>query len=134
MTVATGRTPNGRLWLAAACASGLLAVAFGAAASHLLGGQAGGRADWIDTGLRYQMLHTAALLAVGILGMLAPSRLLDAAGTCFVAGMLVFSGLLYAMGLGGPRWLGALVPVGGLAYLLGWALLLVFALGRGRPR
>lgn len=130
-TAARERTAGtGRLWLAAGAASGLLVVAFGAAASHLLGGLPDDRAGWIDTALRYQGLHSAALLAVGILAGRARSLLLDAAGLGFLLGLLVFSGLLYAMGLGAPRWLGAVVPLGGLAYMAGWAALLVFAVRR----
>jgi uncharacterized membrane protein YgdD (TMEM256/DUF423 family) len=123
--------------LAAGALTGLLAVVFGAVASHGLQGLPPDRAGWIDVALRYQMLHSAAFLALGILKALRPARLLDAAGWAFVGGLLVFSGLLYAMALGAPRWLGALVPLGGLSYMIGWAALLAFALGRraqGRPR
>lgn len=119
-----------RLWLAAGALAGLLAVAFGAAASHLLGGLPADRAGWIDTALRYHMLHSATLLAVGILAGRGRSLLLDAAGAGFLFGLLVFSGLLYAMGLGAPRWLGAVVPLGGLSYMAGWAALLAYALRR----
>ena len=119
---------RGRAWLAVAALTGLTAVAIGAAASHLLGALPGDRAGWIDTALQYQMLHAAALLAVAILAAGRGARLLDLAGLCFVGGLLVFSGLLYAMGLGGPRWLGAVVPLGGLSYMAGWAALLLHAL------
>ncbi len=126
-----------RRWLAIAALSGLLAVAFGAAASHLLGGLPAERAGWIDTGLRYHMLHSAALLGLAALAAAVPDRrrgLLEAAGGAFLLGLLVFSGLLYAMGLGAPRWLGAVVPLGGLAYMVGWLLLLACAvLGGGGP-
>ncbi|SMF60674.1 Uncharacterized membrane protein YgdD, TMEM256/DUF423 family [Tistlia consotensis] len=124
--------PGGRPWLAVAAASGLLAVAFGAVASHALGGLPAERLAWIDTALRYHMLHSVALLGVAILAERRPSRLLAAAGVGFLAGLLLFSGLLYAMGLGAPRWLGAVVPLGGLSYMAGWAALLVFALRRRR--
>lgn len=123
----------GSLWLAVAAASGLLAVAFGAVASHALGDLPAERLGWIDTALRYHMLHSVALLAVGILAGRVHSRLPGIAGGCFVAGLLLFSGLLYAMGLGAPRWLGAVVPLGGLSYMAGWGALLVFAL-RSRRR
>ncbi|MEX0759254.1 MAG: DUF423 domain-containing protein [Tistlia sp.] len=124
--------PRARRWLAAGALSGLLAVAFGAFASHGLAGLPEERAGWIDIALRYQMLHSVALLAVGLLGGARPGRLLEGAGIAFVGGLLVFSGLLYAMGLGAPRWLGALVPLGGLSYLAGWGALLAFALKRPR--
>lgn len=121
---------SGRLWLAAGALTGLLAVAFGALASHFLVGLPADRAGWIDVALRYQILHGAALLALGILASRRPARLLDAAGWAFAGGLLVFSGLLYAMALGAPRWLGALVPLGGLSYMIGWVALLLFALRR----
>ena len=123
-----------RRWLAVAAVSGFLAVAFGAAASHLLGGLPAERSGWIDTGLRYHMLHSAALLGRAVLAAVRPGRgrrLLEAAGGAFLLGLAVFSGLLYAMGLGAPRWLGAVVPLGGLAYMAGWLLLLAYALRSG---
>lgn len=130
MERADGRT-EGWIWLAAGALAGLLAVVGGALASHLLAGMPAERAAWVDTGLRYQMLHGAALLVVGVLARAERARLLDLAGAAFVAGLLLFSGLLYARGLGAPAWVGRAVPVGGLSYMAGWAALLVFAL---KPR
>lgn len=76
-----------------------------------------------ETGVRYQMYHALALLAVGWAASRSPSAWIDWSGTLFVVGMLVFSGSLYVMTLTGLRWLGAITPIGGLAFILGWIAL-----------
>jgi uncharacterized membrane protein YgdD (TMEM256/DUF423 family) len=76
-----------------------------------------------ETGVRYQMYHALGLLVVGILAARRPSRSLHLAGLSFTAGTLVFSGCLYALVLTGQRWLGAIVPLGGLLLILGWTSL-----------
>lgn len=76
-----------------------------------------------ETGVRYHMYHALALLAVGWAATRWPSTQVQAAGLLFVAGIVIFSGSLYAMTLTGVRWLGAITPIGGLAFLLGWASL-----------
>lgn len=77
-----------------------------------------------ETAARYQMYHALALLAVGVLdAALGPCRTRRAAGWCFVVGVLIFSGSLYGLSLSGIRWLGAITPIGGAAFLLGWVLL-----------
>jgi len=81
-----------------------------------------------ETGVRYQMYHSLALLAVGLAASCRESPWLDRAGWLFLAGIVVFSGSLYVMTLTGMRWLGAIVPLGGLAFILGWAALAVAAL------
>jgi uncharacterized membrane protein YgdD (TMEM256/DUF423 family) len=116
-----------------ASASGLIAVAFGAFAAHspIPGLPPEGR-DWIATGLRYQMFHTAALLAVALLAARRPARPLTLAGWGFALGSLLFSGSLYVMALGGPRGLGLVVPIGGLALIAGWVGLFFHAWQEGR--
>lgn len=79
--------------------------------------------DTFEVGVRYQMYHALALLAVSWASTRWESPTLVAAGWLFVAGILVFSGTLYVLVLTGPRWLGAVTPVGGVAFLMGWALL-----------
>jgi len=76
-----------------------------------------------ETGVRYHMYHALALLAVGWAASRFPSARVEAAGYLFVAGILVFSGSLYTMTLTGLRWLGAVTPLGGLAFIAGWASL-----------
>jgi uncharacterized membrane protein YgdD (TMEM256/DUF423 family) len=85
-----------------------------------------------ETGVRYHLMHGLALLAVGWAADRWPGGLTSTAGWLFVAGIVVFSGSLYVLVLSGARWLGAVTPLGGLAFLLGWAALAVSALrGRG---
>lgn len=76
------------------------------------------------TGVRYQMYHALGLLAVGLLSLLQPGRALEWAGWLFVAGILLFSGALYVLTIGGPHWLGVtwglVAPFGGTAMILGW--------------
>jgi uncharacterized membrane protein YgdD (TMEM256/DUF423 family) len=76
------------------------------------------------TGAEYQMYHGLALLAVGLLAQTRPSRRLTIAGLCFVAGVVGFSGGLYAYTLTGQKWIGQfIVPAGGLLFLAGWTAL-----------
>ncbi len=70
-----------------------------------------------ETGVRYQAYHALGLL------MIAALRGPDKAAWCFLGGIVLFSGSLYALALTGVRWLGAITPVGGLLFLAGWLLL-----------
>lgn len=79
------------------------------------------------TAAEYQMYHALALLAVGLLARAQPSTWLTVAGWSFFGGIVLFSGLLYALTLTGQRWLGAIVPIGGVAFLVGWAALAIGA-------
>jgi len=120
-------------FLLAAAIFGFLAVAAGAFGAHILESRLDANDLAIfETAVRYQMYHALALLGVGILVRLRErsSRALDAAGWLFIAGIVVFSGSLYFLVLTGPRWLGAITPLGGLALLAGWACLAVAALRR----
>ena len=76
-----------------------------------------------EGGVRYQMYHALALLAVAWASSRWPGASVTAAGWLFVAGTVIFSGSLYLLSLTGLRWLGAITPLGGLAFLLGWLLL-----------
>lgn len=110
------------VWLVVGGVSALLAVLIGAFAAHGLEARLDEKAlSWIDTALRYQMFHALALIALGILGR-DQIRSLDVmvSGYAFTLGTLLFCGLLYAMALGAPRFFGAIVPVGGLAFMVGW--------------
>jgi uncharacterized membrane protein YgdD (TMEM256/DUF423 family) len=104
---------------------GFLGVALGAFGAHALKGvlEAGGHVDTWKTAVLYQLVHAVALLA------LAGWR--DAQGGpgkkvawCWSAGIVLFSGSLYGLSLGGPRILGPITPLGGGAFLLGWVLLI----------
>ncbi|HMU55106.1 MAG TPA: DUF423 domain-containing protein [Nitrospira sp.] len=101
-----------------------LAVAAGAFGSHLLKGMLDGpMLAAFETAVRYHMYHALALCVVGWGNRPAHAKYCSAAGWCFVSGILLFSGSLYGMALTGARWLGALTPVGGTAFLVGWSLL-----------
>jgi uncharacterized membrane protein YgdD (TMEM256/DUF423 family) len=105
------------------------AVVLGAFGAHALRQSLG--ADDLATfeiGVRYQMYHALALIAVAWASGHWSSPLVSAAGWLFVAGIVVFSGSLYVLVLTGQRWLGAVTPIGGVAMIAGWALLAWVAL------
>ena len=108
-----------------------IAVGLGAFGAHALSGTLGPE-DLVpfETGVRYQMYHALALLAVAWAVGRWESVQLEWAGWLFLFGILVFSGSLYILVLTGQRWLGAVTPLGGLAFIAGW-LLLASAVIRG---
>lgn len=73
------------------------------------------------TGAEYQMYHALALLLVGLLAQSSRSACWSVAGWSFLSGILLFSGCLYLLTLTGQRWLGAIVPIGGVLFLVGWS-------------
>ncbi len=108
-------------WLVTLAAlSGALAVGAGAFGAH---GALGEAAEWLKTGAQYQLIHAVAAMVAARMGAKGP-------GWLFVAGGAIFAGTLYAMALGGPRWLGAITPIGGTALIAGW-LWLAWTAGRG---
>jgi uncharacterized membrane protein YgdD (TMEM256/DUF423 family) len=120
-----------RLFFALGSASALIAVAAGAFGAHGL--RARLTPDLLavfETGARYQMYHALALLAAAWALTRWPGPWPARAGWLFLAGTILFSGSLYALALSGVRWLGAVTPLGGLAFLAGWACLLLGALRR----
>ncbi len=101
-----------------------IGVAAGAFGAHALAARLpADRLATFEVAVRYQMLHALGLLAVAWASTRWPIAAVTAAGWLFVAGILVFSGTVYALALGGPRFLGAITPIGGLCFLAGWALL-----------
>ncbi|TNF33949.1 MAG: DUF423 domain-containing protein [Gammaproteobacteria bacterium] len=114
-----------QLFIGLAGVSGFLAVALGAFGAHALKQRLPEDLLAIyHTAVQYQFWHTAALLAVGLLLLHFPQQvLLKYSGWAFVAGVVIFSGSLYVLAFTGTRWLGAITPIGGVAFLLGWALL-----------
>lgn len=118
-----------RLFLAIAAVLGGLSVAGGAFASHALKEQLSDRAlEIFETGAKYQMYHALALLLVGMLLQNVPSPWLSAAGVAFIVGVALFSGSLYALSLSGIKVLGAITPLGGVAFLVGWGCLTAAAI------
>jgi uncharacterized membrane protein YgdD (TMEM256/DUF423 family) len=81
-----------------------------------------------EIGVRYQMYHAFALFAVAWAAVQWPGSLINASGWLFTSGILIFSGSLYLMTFSGARWLGAITPIGGLCFILGWIALAVAAL------
>jgi uncharacterized membrane protein YgdD (TMEM256/DUF423 family) len=131
-------------FLAWGAASGFVAVAAGAFGAHALKARLTPELLAVfETAARYQMYHALALIAVALgqsraIGLFqlaadrpGPSVLWSWAGWLFVAGTVLFSGSLYVLALTGARWLGAITPFGGLAFLAGWALLAVAAVRNG---
>jgi uncharacterized membrane protein YgdD (TMEM256/DUF423 family) len=121
-----------RTFLLIASVLGFLGVAFGAFGAHALKSRLSpDMLTVFETGVRYQMYHVFALLIVSAaIGHLGNARMLVMAGWFFFAGIVIFSGSLYALTVTGTRWLGAVTPIGGLALLVGWALLALFAAAR----
>lgn len=113
-----------KLMVLLASAFGFSGVAFGAFGAHALRARLTPEllAVW-RTAVEYQFWHALALLAAGLLAMSRPGTLLTAAAWCFALGVLLFSGSLYALCLSGVRGLGAVTPLGGVAFLAGWAAL-----------
>lgn len=119
--------------------SGFLGVALGAFGAHALRPllEANGRLGAWETAVQYQLIHAVALLAIGLHLRQADesgtNRGLQRAADFFGAGVLLFSGSIYLLALGAPRWLGPVTPVGGICLLAGWAIL-AHALLRNRNR
>jgi uncharacterized membrane protein YgdD (TMEM256/DUF423 family) len=120
-----------RLFFAIGSLSAFLGVALGAFGAHAL--KARLDAEMLGTfevGVRFQMYHALALMAVGLAQTRWPGAVLTASGWLFVAGTVLFSGSLYLLSVTGGRWLGAVTPIGGLALLAGW-LCLAWTVWRG---
>jgi uncharacterized membrane protein YgdD (TMEM256/DUF423 family) len=113
-----------RTFLLVGSVAAFLAVALGAFGAHGLRGRLSPEMLAIfQTGVQYQMYHALALLATGLMMARVSGWLIQTAGWCFAAGMVMFSGSLYALALTGVTILGAITPIGGLAFLAGWACL-----------
>jgi uncharacterized membrane protein YgdD (TMEM256/DUF423 family) len=113
-----------RIFVILGALSALLSVAAGAFGAHAL--RARLSPEYLaafETGARYQMYHALGLLAVGWIAARWPGPLPQWAGWLFIAGTVLFSGSLYALSLTGIRWLGAITPFGGVAFMAGWLCL-----------
>jgi uncharacterized membrane protein YgdD (TMEM256/DUF423 family) len=121
-----------RVFLGLGAVSAALAVALGAFAAHGLRSRVSAEALQIfETGARYQMYHALGLVAVAWAAARWPGGWASAAGWLFVIGTVLFAGSLYLLVVTGVRALGAITPVGGLAFILGW-LALAWAVYSGR--
>ena len=123
-------TTSARLFLAAGGLAALAAVALGAFGAHALKTRLSTEmlALW-HTGVEYHAYHALGLLAVGLLAAQLPeSGLLKWSGWLMLAGIVLFSGSLYALALSGERWLGAITPIGGMAFIAAWSLFVIAVL------
>ena len=118
-----------QIFVATSAVLGFLGVALGAFAAHGLKTRLS--ADMLaifETGARYHLIHAVALLAIGILARQMDVTSIKVAGFAMIFGIVVFSGSLYALATTGVRVLGAITPIGGVGFLVGWAALAVAAL------
>jgi uncharacterized membrane protein YgdD (TMEM256/DUF423 family) len=119
-----------RFFFLSGAVAAFIAVALGAFGAHSLKTKLS--ADMLnifEIGVRYQMYHALGLIAVAWATTRWPEANVNAAGWAFIVGIVVFSGSLYLLSATDIRWLGAITPIGGLAFLIGWAIL-IWSLGR----
>jgi len=116
-----------KLFITLGSLSGMLAVVFGAFGAHGLRGRLDAYAMGVyETAVQYHFYHSLALLAVGVIALSQPhTAMLRSSGWLFLVGILIFSGSLYLLSVSGIKWLGAITPLGGLAFIAGWACLAV---------
>lgn len=121
--------PMHKLFLLISSVSGILAVSLGAFGAHALKEKltTEGTLDTYQTAVQYQFYHTLALLAISFLLTKYDSSWLNYAGYSMTIGIVIFSGSLYILCFTGIKWLGAITPIGGLAFILGWFFLLLTA-------
>lgn len=107
--------------------NGALVVALGAFGAHALKARLAPELLAVyQTGIQYHMLHALGLLGVGLLALHLPdSALLKWSGWLMLAGIVLFSGSLYLLAMTGLRWLGAVTPIGGMAFIVAWCALAV---------
>lgn len=119
-----------QLYLAISAVSGCLATILGAFGAHGLKGKISEPLfHAYQTGVQYQFYHTFALAIVACLMFrYGASKALSVSAILFIVGMILFSGSLYALAFGAPRWLGPITPVGGLCFIGAWACLTFAAL------
>ena len=114
-----------RLFFAFGSGFALIAVITGAFAAHTLKSKLSPDMFQVfEVAVRYQMYHALGLIAVAWAASQWSSQLITVSGWLFVAGIVIFSGSLYILSLTGVRWLGAITPIGGVAFIIGWGCLL----------
>ena len=118
-----------RTFLLVGALAGFIGVAFGAFGAHALRSRLSPEMLAVfETGVRYQMYHAFAVLTVALAAARLDGWMIRAAGWSFTAGIVLFSGSLYLLALSGITSLGAVTPLGGLGFLIGWALLIAAAI------
>ena len=117
-----------RTFLLIGAVAGFTGVTLGAFGAHALRGRLSPEMLIVfETGVRYQMYHALAIIATGLIAARMGGWLIVAAGWLFTAGIVLFSGSLYLLAFTGVTILGAITPIGGVAFLLGWACLAMAA-------
>ena len=117
-----------RTFLLIGAVAGFTGVTLGAFGAHALRGRLSPEMLVVfETGVRYQMYHALAIIATGLIAARMGGWLIVAAGWLFTAGIVLFSGRLYLLAFTGVTILGAITPIGGVAFLLGWACLAMAA-------
>ena len=112
------------VWVRVGAVAMFLAVALGAFGAHALRQRLSPEMLAVfEVGVRYHVYHALALFAVAWVADRSPGSLAQASGWAFTLGIVVFSGSLYLLSVTGVRWLGAITPIGGTAFLAGWVLL-----------
>jgi uncharacterized membrane protein YgdD (TMEM256/DUF423 family) len=118
-----------RTFLLIGAVAAVIGVGFGAFGAHGLRGKLSPEMLAVfETGVRYQMYHAFAILITGLTLARFDGALIRAAGWCFTAGIVLFSGSLYGVALTDVRILGTITPLGGLAFLVGWGCLVLSAI------
>jgi len=113
-----------RFFFVSGAIAAFIAVALGAFGAHSLKTKLSpDMLSIFEVGVRYHMYHALGLLAVSWAISRWPEHNLNAAGWAFIVGIVVFSGSLYILSIFDIRWLGAITPLGGTAFLIGWAIL-----------
>lgn len=114
-----------KVFLLFASLSGIVSVSLGAFGAHALKSKLtqNNVLDTYQTAVQYQFYHTLALLFIGLLAMKIESNWLQYSGWMMMGGILIFSGSLYILCFTGMKWLGAITPIGGLCFILGWLFL-----------
>jgi uncharacterized membrane protein YgdD (TMEM256/DUF423 family) len=113
-----------RTWIFIASLTALIGVVLGAFGAHALKGRLEpAMLQSFEVGVRYQLYHALALLAVAWIMSMARTRLAQASAVCMLAGVFLFSGSIYGLALGGWKWLGPVTPIGGVTLMVGWLLL-----------
>lgn len=120
-----------KFFLIAGAVNALLSVAFGAFGAHMLEGRVADKyLDTWQTAVQYQMFHAVGLMVIAILmssSLLGPLGSLNWAGYLMLAGIVIFSGSLYVLSLTGISILGAITPIGGVAFLAAWVMVIIAA-------
>ncbi|MBR9827505.1 MAG: DUF423 domain-containing protein [Oceanospirillales bacterium] len=124
---------SARFTLVTAALLAALSVALGAFAAHGLRTLLSERLlEVFQTGVQYQFWHVGALLVTGLLQQRSNSRGLQVSAAAFMLGICVFSGSLYVLALSGIHWVGAITPLGGIAFIIGWLSLAVSIYQQGK--